>query len=122
MVKKTECPILDIDGVSIPIGVIWIHYQRDPFPGGHRYRLRLPEPLASVLGERLGRSISSDTADNSRDYLYWLSSILSELITSDMSGQMETRYVINTVSETKLNEDGSLDLYGVCSPFVGAKR
>jgi hypothetical protein len=122
MAKNREYPILEVDETAIPIGVVWIHYQRDPFPGGRRYRLHLPESVALVLAERLGRSMSIDTSDDSRECLYWLSSIFSELTRSDRSDETETRYVINSVSSTEFHEDGAVDIYGVCSPFVKGQQ
>jgi hypothetical protein len=39
-------PGLLIDDIEVDLGNIWIHSQDDPYPGGYRYRLWLPEPLS----------------------------------------------------------------------------
>jgi hypothetical protein len=37
---------LEIDGQEFALEGIWIHHQRDPYPGGHEYHLRVPTALA----------------------------------------------------------------------------
>jgi hypothetical protein len=113
--------ILEIDGIRTPISAIWIHHQRKPYPGGHTYSLHLPESLALVLAARLGRLITSvDPADEalSEEGLYWLASVFSTFLTSDSSDEEGTRYVLNTISSVYMDEDGSLDIHGTCSPFL----
>lgn len=118
MSNDAERPVLEIDGVSIPIHLIWIHYQRNPFPGGHDYHLHLPESFALVLAQRLGRSVTTEAADEAKETLYWLSSILSDLPEPYGTEDVGIMYVLNSVEKVIANENGSTDIYGACSPFL----
>src|SRR5579864_8779965 len=112
-------PLLEIDGVAVPIEAIWIHHQRYPNPGVHTFRLHLPESLDVEWAKRLGRSIVTvDSADEalSDEGLWWLASLFSAFLTTDDS--KGTQYVLNAIGSIAVNEDGSVNVHGICSPFL----
>jgi hypothetical protein len=92
-----------IDGAEVDAGHVWTHAQDDPYPGGHRYRLWLPEPLASPWLS-VGRGLSGlDTA-------------LASVRAAKQVQEIKTpRFVLNTIDSVTRGEQG-VEIQGECSP------
>lgn len=108
---------LEVDGKEVPVAKVLVHSQRDPFPGGHDYRLFLPakqgQEWISELGLEPGSAGEFDD-QLSWDGLYWLGSVLSGVMPSMVP---DPCFVLNTISKVQRTEDG-IWIQGICSPFV----
>jgi hypothetical protein len=108
----TDKAVLEIDGVAVPLIAVWVHLQNVPFPGGHRYVLRIPKSQADawLAGRR-------QTWDDLRHGL-WFQSPFSELAGSARyTGP--TTHVLNTMDAVEETE-GLVNVCGVCSTFLRA--
>jgi molybdenum cofactor cytidylyltransferase len=100
------CPRLLIDGAEVDLANVWIHHQDDPYPGGHRYCLWLPGPLAG------------DWLTDPRDRLFWLASQLSIWRMKHGSQAAEPwLFVLNTI-DAVISVGQGVEIRGDCSPFV----
>ncbi len=100
------CPRLLIDGAEVDLANVWIHHQDDPYPGGHRYCLWLPAPLAAAW-----------RAD-SRQGLSWLGAQLS--FWRMEHGIREFKpwlFVLNTI-DAVVPVGPEVEIRGECSPFI----
>jgi hypothetical protein len=114
-----------IDGREVEFSAIWIHAQDDPYPGGHRYCLRLPAALANDWMEEVGlepKRRYTGMEHLSRDGLFWLASKLSAWrMERNDQGTGPLQFVINTISEIEPEVEG-IEVRGICSPFVHAQQ
>jgi hypothetical protein len=110
----TENIKMEIDGAVVPLSGIWVHTQTDPFPGGHRYALRIPKQLADewLTSHRL-------TWDDLRDAGLWFQSLFGDLAGSARYAVPLT-HVLNTIDKIEVAEEFVV-IYGVCSPFLRSK-
>jgi hypothetical protein len=111
----TENVKLEIDEAVVPLSGIWVHAQTDPFPGGHRYALRISKQLADawLTSHRL-------TWDDLRDAGLWFQSLFGDLAGSARYSVPLT-HVLNTIDKIEVAEE-LVVIYGVCSPFVRPKE
>jgi hypothetical protein len=118
---STDDPLLLIDDQEVDLGNVWVHAQDDPYPGGHRYCLRLPESLAAHWMSKVGLEPTQQYDHMeylSRHGLFWLDGVLAgwRMQRSDLA-RMSVTFVINTIS--KIIPIGlGVEVHGVCSPFV----
>lgn len=115
MKRRTDEARLEIDGADVPLSGIWVHSQTDPYPGGHRYTLRIPRPRADSWLANSGLSW-----DDLRDAGLWFQSLVGELAGSSSCATLFT-HVLNTIDKIEKME-GQVEIQGVCSPFVRAGR
>jgi hypothetical protein len=58
---------LYVDDIRVEREEVEVHYQRDPFPGGHRFTLTIPEPdVAAELGFGIRRNTAGGEFGNNR--------------------------------------------------------
>ena len=94
-------PRLLIDGAEVDLSDVWIHSQDDPYPGGHRYRLWLPEPLAGSWSGGGLLALGSALAAAPR------------AVRTREPG--EPAFVLNTIEKVTPGEQG-VEIEGECSP------
>jgi len=125
MSTKADSPRLLIDDNEVNLDAVWIHAQDDPYPGGHRYCLWLPPPLADGWMTKLGLRpdvIYEGMEHLSRDGLFWLSGELAAFrMERGETSDVPWLFVINTISQIAPIQHG-VEVRGICSPFVRAKQ
>jgi uncharacterized DUF497 family protein len=92
---------------------VWIHPQRDPFPGGHRFWVH-------VDGADLGSRFQLDRDLLLPDASDWLSRLDSIWPGSDLLPGETFDFVLNSIDKIERVNTG-LSFAGVCSPFVRAE-
>ena len=115
MITKSKIQLW-VDGQPCNIHSVWIHFQRDPYPGGHKFRILL------------SRDLMADWVDEKRDELdeQAIRGALWELEGAISSSQKDesnggpTEYVLNTLSVVR-EVDREIELVGECSRFVSAQ-
>jgi len=96
-------PLLRIDDAEADLGSVWVHAQDDPYPGGHRYRLWLPEPSTAWWLDATGDLLGLGTA-----LAHWRREGGTR---SSGTGV----FVLNTI-EAVARADGGVEVQGECSP------
>jgi hypothetical protein len=119
-------PVLRVDGNPVSPHAVWIHHQRDPYPGGHRYQWRIPVLLIEpkVFDYAKLKTCTMPDEDTSSHWLFWLGSILahwSRLIATERGDESPDglQFVLNTIEDLTVTES-DVTVTGVCSPFVRA--
>ena len=94
---------------------VW-HYQEDPFPGGHRYELRVSGTLTRRLRSILKKL---STPVPRRESNQFFNELYLARARADLRYDTAPRdgYVLNTIESFSL-EPGVIILQGVCSPVV----
>ena len=105
-----------IDGQLATPSEIVLHFQANPFPGGHRYEMAIPRK--SIGGELWEYAKFEDSEnpseDQARNWFYWIPSLLQR-----QEAAARAMFVLNNVQRLKVTHDEVL-LCGDCSPFVRA--
>jgi hypothetical protein len=97
-------PRLLMDATEVDLSEIWIHRQDDPYPGGHRYCLWLPE------------SLSAQWPANARKDLMWLDGVLGFWRWEQRTQKARPPgFVLNTIEKITQAESG-VEIHGECSP------
>jgi len=97
-------PRLLIDATDVDVSEVWIHRQDDPYPGGHSYRLWLPE------------SLIAQWPTNAQKDLMWLDRVLSVWRTGKRSRKAAApAFVLNTIEKITQAVRG-VEIHGECSP------
>ena len=114
-------PRLRIDEMETDFGEVWLHAQDDPYPGGHRYSLWLPDSMArdwlSHVGLEPGRRYDG-VEHLSRDGLFWLAAALAcWRMGQERQEAKPWLFVLNTITQVVPGNQG-VEVRGVCSPFV----
>jgi hypothetical protein len=104
--KPVASPSLRIDDAEVELSSIWIHSQDAPYPGGHRYRLWLPEALGNSWRAGIGG-------------LYGLGSTLASAEAHRMQGGGPALFVLNTI-DTVSDREGGVEIEGECSPHCSS--
>jgi hypothetical protein len=120
---------IEIDGSDMPLPGIWVHSQTDPFPGGHRYILRIPRKLAEpwlarrqLTWDDLGdagwwfQCFFRDMASSSRYFQCFFSDMACS---SRYSGPLQ--YVLNAI-DSIVDMGDQVEIHGLCSPFIQPRR
>jgi hypothetical protein len=107
---------IDIDGARIEPNFVVALHQKRPFPGGHRYRLRAEEPR---LGERSALPLGSHSrfSEAETNSLFLLLSILLEKV--HRVDRRPAAFLVNSIETATVTRD-SVEVEGVCSPFVAS--
>jgi hypothetical protein len=92
---------------GLPIG---FHFQRDPWPGGHRYSLRSTHPNALVIASFVGEGNDIQLSEEQQKRIF---SGLDVLI-SGLPERSRPEYMLNSISSISLNAD-RIVLVGDCS-------
>lgn len=113
---------LEVEGAEVSPGSVWVHHQRDPYPGGLRYRLTVPGCMAAQwVGGLLARSGGGIDEHRAREALFLIAGMLSWVRHEATGGGQipvaELTHVLNTIDSV---EEGEADytIGGVCSPFL----
>ena len=109
--SKTMTARLEVDGTDVPLSVVWVHAQTDPYPGGHRYRLLVPITVADEWLRRMEIQ-QSDLGDCG----IWFQSLVGDFA-RDARCSLPLACVLNTVENIQTTDE-YLEVTGVCSPFV----
>lgn len=97
-------PKLLIDATEVDLSGVWVHHHSDPYPGGHRYRLWLPE------------SLTDQWTANAQDDVGWLANVLGRWRREQGTGVAgPPTFVLNTIEKITKAESG-VEFYGECSP------
>ena len=118
-----DCAQLSVDGNAISPEEVFVHFQADPFPGGHRFKLNLPVELArSAVIERANKFSQSELDSETQNLLLCeIEHSLSLLTKGDnptIPSRLHIRYVLNNVESIHALRD-IVVFSGVCSPLVG---
>ncbi|MEW4489593.1 hypothetical protein AB1L42_16035 [Thalassoglobus sp. JC818] len=105
---------IQVDGQHASPSEIVLHFQADPFPGGHRYEMVIPRK--AISGELWEYTKFEDTKnpseDQARNWFYWIPSLLQR-----QDEAARAKFVLNNVQHIRVSHDEVL-LCGDCSPFV----
>lgn len=107
---------ISIDGEFVPVGTVGILLQSDPFPGGHRYTLR----ILNFDAQRSSTLPRGEFVSPSRELCSSASLLVSSKIDQTSAFQnieVEALYLINTIEELTV-EESEFFMEGVCSPVV----
>jgi hypothetical protein len=97
-------PRLLIDATELDLSEVWIHRQDDPYPGGYRYRLWLPE------------SLTTQWPTNAQKDLMWLGGVLGFWRREQETGKAgPLAFVLNTLEKITQVQSG-VEIHGECSP------
>jgi hypothetical protein len=97
-------PQLRIDEAEADLTEVWIHRQDDPYPGGLRYRLWLPE------------SLLAQWPANAQKDLMWVDGVLSFWRREQRTRKAgPPAFVLNTIEKIAQAERG-IEIHGECSP------
>lgn len=104
---------LSIDGSAVDGLPVEVHFQDDPYPGGHRYCLCSSNSSVLRCVKFVGRGRGMQlTRSQQEDVLRSLGCLLRTIEDRDGS-----QYMLNTIEE--INFDGmEVELIGECSPLV----
>jgi hypothetical protein len=113
---------LEVEGAEVPMASVWVHHQRDPYPGGLRYRLSVPMSMAAPwIGRLPGRGDVDE--DGARRGLTAIAGMLSWARYEDAGGghaqEVRLTHVLNTI-DTVEESEARYTIGGICSPFLGA--
>jgi hypothetical protein len=93
-----------VDGTEVDLSEVWVHRQDDPYPGGHRYRLWLPE------------SVTAHWPGNVQRDLMWLDGVIGFWRREQGPGKAgPLAFVLNTIEKITQAESG-VEIDGECSP------
>ncbi len=102
-----------IDDQAQPVESLTSHYQDDPFPGGHRYCLRLVDSgVADDLRRRFSDSVAMPSRNDTEMIFGMLRSVMTfrRLVRPDVS----PAFFCNTISRMESTDD-VVRCCGVCS-------
>lgn len=103
-----------VDGQPLDPGTFHMHFQAEPYPGGHEYRLVISD--ADILQQAIrtfglgSHTIVSET--QARSFMSFVPPLMSL-----KCGRHQTQYYGNTMSEIAVNEKECV-MSGCCSPVV----
>ncbi len=110
---KIESELL-IDGRSVEVRCVDRLLQSDPYPGGHRYVLRLRAPDVHKRFPGL-RSSTVHTPPREETEALFLDLLLA--LRDDWTGTREVRFLLNNITEVAIGE-GEIKFSGICSDVV----
>jgi len=118
--------MLEVDGTPVQVSGVWIHHQRDPFPGGHTFRLRLPVFHTRLWLKWLNRSlpqmVECPDDDLSEHCLRWLALVLSSTRKhGESDASSEVSFVLNSITRISIHGEAAT-ITGVCSDFVRGEK
>jgi hypothetical protein len=104
---------VSVDGIRRDQRMIWVHPQDEPFPGGHRYEVRLhgAPALEYLRGQPcpVCSRLDKDDAGSFLNLIYWA----LEAPEPDVIFQ----FVLNTIDTVEVSGD-TICITGECSPFI----
>jgi hypothetical protein len=118
---KAKVPVhlveLKIDGRAYSCRAVDFLYQRDPYPGGHEYELR----ISNVRTKARFRGIDSGRHIRPSDELrfkiqFQLTALLAESASLEQEPS-DVQFFLNTIDEVTIN-DNEIFIQGVCSEVV----
>lgn len=102
-----------IDGNQEPMSEAGFLFQRDPFPGDHRYSLRVASDTGKLLPKLLRDLRGSPDSRDAKRYLGEVEWLLGERA----HGASQYRFLINSVEEIT-SDVRHIHLVGVCSTIL----
>lgn len=108
VVEKT---IFTIDGSVAEPDATWIHWQEDPYPGGHTWSVEVRGKHLDSFIQKVG---VGDFPSPSREALWFFYCALQPLVSRKDAA---FRWVLNTVEVLSVREDVAT-ARGICSPFI----
>lgn len=99
-----------VDNMEIPVSQVLPFYQKEPYPGGHTFRLKLSFDNENTLNEffKVNKLEDIHNASSSRFFLK---------LSTQWPDKENAQFFINTVTEI-IKKDLTIELSGVCSPVV----
>ena len=107
---------IQVDNYYVLPGELALHFQADPFPGGHRYQMTIPRNRISSKVLRHARFEETDcpSEHQARNWFYWIPAILQ---LQSQEEDIRARFILNNIHELRIGID-DIFLKGACSPFV----
>lgn len=105
--------VLTVDGTEISLGRTQCLRQRDPYPGGHRYRLVVEETQAT---KKLFTGVIPGTTPSDQDEWAILRDI-NRLVRIEKIEELPADFLLNSV-DSFLRDGGRICIEGVCSEVV----
>lgn len=105
----------EVDGVAWQVTQAWFHAQDDPFPGGHRFVLRLLDPRLAKSVLACARPASALPERKTTQDVF--DAVHSETTFLEGYGQ-DFAWMLNTVDRVVREPNGQVVVEGVCSPIA----
>lgn len=110
--RKMEVLAIWIEDQEVALADVMPFYKLNPYPGDHKYKLKLSFKSVSALEKALMAELSSLNNVNWELFFLYLQGFCSENRSDNCA-----RYLLNTVD--RVEHDGTnLTLYGVCSTII----
>lgn len=108
--------ILRIDGQRTVSEEVVLHFQTNPFPGGHRFEMVIPRKGISKEIWEYARfqDAENPSEELARDWFFWLPSILHG---KPVSETIRAKFVLNTIQRMRVGPE-DVFLQGDCSPLI----
>jgi hypothetical protein len=108
---------VSVDGIRRDQRMIWVHPQDEPFPGGHRYEVRLhgAPALEYLRGQPcpVRTRLDKGDANSFLNLIYWA--------LEAPEPEVAFEFVLNTIDAVEVSGE-TICITGECSPFIRANR
>jgi len=104
--------VLEIDGAPVELKLVNGLHQREPFPGGHRYKL----VVTATSGRRALESLDNGSYKGGVEALD-VQGCFMELNAAAGESEAPRQYLLNSIERAEVT-DKRAEIEGVCSPVV----